>query len=367
MSEKEHIKKSTTAHESVANKILIAPLNWGLGHATRCIPIIHFLIENKYTPIIASDGIALSFLKKEFPKLQTLVLPSYTIRYSKVGFLLKWKLMTSFFSIQKAVRKEQKIIAEFVKKENIVGIISDNRFGVYHQEIPSVYITHQLQVFSGWSTLLSTKIHQNMISKFDACWVPDSKGEKSLSGKLTDANFSKIPLSYLGNLSRLRYEEKEKKYNMLVLLSGPEPQRTIFEKEVLLQLQNDTRKILFVRGIMDAKEVQYSNRNVKLVNYLQTTELQDAINSSELVLCRSGYSTIMDLAKLKKKAFFVPTPGQAEQEYLAKYLKEKGIAPYCSQKKFELIKVSQVEGYTGFVEEYPSSIHEELVALFKIN
>jgi UDP-N-acetylglucosamine transferase subunit ALG13 len=365
MSKEKALNAFSTSTEVAENKVLIAPLNWGLGHATRCIPIIRFLEENKFTPIIASDGVALVFLKKEFPNLQTLELPSYNIRYSKFGFLLKWKLIASFFSILKAVQQEQKLIADFVEKENIVGIISDNRFGVFHTEISSVYITHQLQVFSGITTLFSSKLHQKIISKFDCCWVPDSKGDKSLSGELSQANFSKTPISFIGNISRLIFEEKEKEYDLLVLLSGPEPQRTLFEENLYQQLENYKGKVLFVRGVLDAVELIPLNKNIQFVNYLKTAELQDAINSSELVLCRSGYSTIMDLGKLKKKAFFVPTPGQTEQIYLANYLAEKKIAPFCKQEQFELNMLAKINNYTGFMENYQSELNSDLLRVFK--
>jgi len=365
MSKEKALNAFSTSTEVAKNKILIAPLNWGLGHATRCIPIVYFLQENNFIPVIASDGVALSFLKKELPNLEFLELTSYNIRYSKFGFLLKWKLIASFFSILKAVHKEQKIIADYVEKENVVGIISDNRFGVYHKETPSVYITHQLHVFSGITTFFSSKLHQRIISKFDACWVPDSIGKKSLSGKLSNMGFSKTPVSYLGNICRLILEENTYIYDLLVLLSGPEPQRTLFEENLFLQLENYKGKVLFVRGVLDNKVLNSASKNQEIVNCLQTTELQYVINSSKLVLCRSGYSTIMDLAKLKKKAFFVPTPGQAEQEYLAKYLEQKKIAPFCNQEQFDLSMLSKINKYSGFVENYQPELNTGLLEIFK--
>lgn len=365
MSKEKATNAFSISREVAKNKVLIAPLNWGLGHATRCIPIIHFLQENNFTPIIASDGIALAFLKKEFPNLETLELPSYNIRYSKNGFLLKWKLLASFFLIKNAVAKERELIVDFHIKEKLVGIISDNRFGVYHKEIPSVYMTHQLQVFSGITTFFSSKLHQRIIQKFNACWVPDSLGNKSLAGDLTTTNFSKKTISYLGNVSRLVFEEKEKVVDILVLLSGPEPQRTLFENKLLVAFKNYKGKVLFVRGVLNTSAINSLHKNIKFVNCLQSEELQDAINSSRLVLCRSGYSTIMDLAKLNKTVFFVPTPGQTEQEYLAKYLEEKKIAPYTSQANFTLKDLSRVKEYTGFVEKYSSRFDENLLALFK--
>ena len=157
-------------------KVIVAPLNWGLGHATRCIPIIYALLQNNFTPIIASDGKALELLQKEFPQLRSLKLPSYSISYGKN---LKRNLLLQFPKILSAVKKERKIIAQIIEKEtNIVGIISDNRFGVLNAKIPSVYITHQLTVLSGFTTFFTRKIHQSIIKNFDECWVPDTSNSE---------------------------------------------------------------------------------------------------------------------------------------------------------------------------------------------
>lgn len=364
MSKENAINAFSTSTEVANKKILIAPLNWGLGHATRCIPIIQFLQKNNFNPIIASDGDALLFLKNEFPGLKTLELPSYNIQYAKKGFWLKWKLIMSVFSIKKAVQRENKIIADFVQQENILGIISDNRFGVFHDQIPSIYLTHQLQVFSGATTVLSTKIHQKIISKFTSCWVPDFEGIHNLAGALTQRNDIKKSISFIGNLSRLVLEERKKAYEILVLLSGPEPQRTILEKKLLHEFSGYDKKVLFVRGVLNSQPIATENTNIQIVNFLQTKALQNAMNSSKLVLSRSGYSTIMDLAKLKKKAFFIPTPGQSEQKYLATYLKEKRIAPFCQQEQFRIDLISNVDKYTGFIESYPMELNNELLHIF---
>lgn len=367
MSNENSNKDFSTSTEVAEKKILIAPLNWGLGHAARCIPIIHFLKKNNYTPLIASDGVALSFLKTEFPDIQTIELPSYNISYSKYGFLLKWKLMGSFFSVYKAVKEEQRIIASIVEKENLVGVISDNRFGVVNKTVPSVYITHQLNVFSGFLTFFSSKFHQFIISKFDACWVPDSKGEHSLSGELIQINNPKVSISYLGNVSRFLFEKKKKKYDILILLSGPEPQRSMFEELLVGELSTYKGRVLFVRGVLDSSTISSTNKNIEFVNYLQSKSLNEAINTSEIIISRSGYSTIMDLAKLNKKAFFVPTPGQPEQEYLAKYLKQKKIAPFSKQEQFNLSDISAIKNYSGFINNYPTELNVELLRVFKKN
>ena len=158
---------------------LIAPLNWGLGHATRCIPIIKALQENNYIPIIASDGAALELLRKEFPYLQTLELPSYQIEYAKNGKNFKWKLLQSCPKMIEAVLEERKMVKKWIKKHQIEGIISDNRLGVSSQKVPSVFITHQLNVMTGSTTWITTKLHQHIIKKYAECWIPDFEKNRS--------------------------------------------------------------------------------------------------------------------------------------------------------------------------------------------
>ena len=148
--------------------ILIAPLNWGLGHATRCIPIIRALEKNQYTPIIASDGAALQLLQKEFPHLQALELPSYQIEYAKKGSDFKWKLLKNTPKMIEAILEEKKVVKKWVKEFQLVGIISDNRLGVYNKKVQSVFITHQLNVLSGNTSWISSKMHQQIIKKFDS-------------------------------------------------------------------------------------------------------------------------------------------------------------------------------------------------------
>ena len=329
-------------------KVLVAPLNWGLGHATRCIPIINALIKANYEPILASDGDALILLQKEFPLLKSYTLPSYNIKYSKSGQNLKFKLLLSIPSVITAVKKEHALVARILKKEAIAGIISDNRFGVYNSNIPSVYITHQLTVLSGKTTGITSKTHQKIIKNFNECWVPDVQNEPNLSGNLGHLQIHDFNLKYLGVLSRFKPVKCTIKYNLLIVLSGPEPQRTLLEEKLLLELKNYQGKVLFVRGTLENNTVLKVPKNIEIRNYLLTDALEKALNESELIIARSGYSTIMDVAVLGKKAFFIPTPGQYEQEYLAKTLKEKLIAPYSSQQDFSLEKLNEIENYTGF-------------------
>lgn len=346
-------------------KILLAPLNWGLGHATRCIPIINALLRHNFTPIIASDGAALSLLTKEFPELEALELPSYNIRYSQKGSHLKWKLLKDTPKILKTIQTEQKATQLIVKKHEIDGIISDNRFGVYHKEIPSVYITHQLKVLSGNMTWLSTKIHQKTINRFNECWVPDISGLPNLSGQMSHSNPIKSQIKYIGPLSRFKKTESNFQYDIMVLLSGPEPQRGILEKKLMAELKNYKGSILFVKGIIEAEQTVNTSKNLTIYNFMTTELLEKSLNSSELIVARSGYTTIMDLAKLGKKAFFIPTPGQFEQEYLAKEMTKNNLASSCDQEEFSLEKLAEISNYKGLQTIDYETNFKELFKLFE--
>jgi uncharacterized protein (TIGR00661 family) len=332
----------------VTNKtILIAPLNWGLGHATRCIPIIKALQDNNYIPIIASDGIALEILRKEFPYLKFLELPSYQIEYAKNGKNFKWKLLKNSPKMLEAIWNEKKLVKEWIKKYGIEGIISDNRLGVFSKKIPSVFITHQLNVMTGNTTWFTSKVHQHIIKKYTACWVPDFEKNPNLTGELGHLGKTNLNPTYIGPLSRLHKKDTEKKYDLMVILSGPEPQRGLLEEKLKIEILRYTGKVIFIKGIVEKEQKKEQIDNVTYVNFMNTRQLEQIFNESDLVLCRSGYTTIMDLAKLGKKAFFIPTPGQYEQEYLAKKLQEEGLVPYAKQHDFKIENLFEIEHYEG--------------------
>ncbi|MBP2831435.1 glycosyltransferase [Aquimarina sp. U1-2] len=328
-------------------KVLIAPLNWGLGHATRCIPILNALLDQGIEPVIASDGAALSLLKKEFPELQTKLLPSYRITYSKKASNFKWKMLLNSPKIAHTINAENKVIKRILEEDQYCGIISDNRMGVRHKSVPSVFITHQLTVLSGNTTSFSTKLHNRYIKKFDVCWVPDMADDPNLSGELGHPKKTTIPVTYLGPLSRFEHHILPKKYDIMVLLSGPEPQRTLLEQKLFQEFEQSDKNIVFVRGLIEDTQQTYVKNNITIHNYLSGKDLEHTINSSNLIISRSGYTTVMDLAKLKKKAFFIPTPGQFEQEYLAQRLTMNRLVPSCNQNDFTLKKLRDLNMYRG--------------------
>jgi uncharacterized protein (TIGR00661 family) len=345
-------------------KIIVAPLNWGLGHATRCIPIIQGLLDNGYEPIIASDGVALELLKKEFPKVVSFELPSYDIQYAQKGKNFKWKMLAQLPKIISTVKKERRKINKILDAYNFDGIISDNRLGVYSKEVPCVFITHQLNVLTGNTSWITTKLHAKYIKKFNECWVPDVENGQNLSGKLGHPTEMIKNVKYIGPLSRLCKKPMPIKYDLMVLLSGPEPQRTILEKKIIDELKNYPKKVVFIKGLVEKIQTKETIGAITYYNFMNSSELETTFNESNHILCRSGYTTVMDLAKLNKKAFFIPTPGQYEQEYLAKKFDKEGIIPTCKQEKFKIEKLNKIDFYKGFTNYSKKITWKELFDLF---
>jgi uncharacterized protein (TIGR00661 family) len=345
--------------------ILVAPLNWGLGHATRCIPIINNLIQFGFNPIIASDGVALALLKREFPQLKAIELPSYQIEYAKKGKNFNWKMVQNSPRMLSAIINEKKVVKSLVKDLKLCGIISDNRLGVRSKKVPSVFITHQLNVISGNLSWITNQLHWKIISKFTQCWVPDFKGKPNLTGKLGHVKNTDFEVIYLGALSRFEIIPTPIVYDLMILLSGPEPQRSILEEILKNEVSKFNGKVIFVKGIVCGEQQCEEVDNVAFYNFMTASELEIAINQSNMVLCRSGYTTVMDLAKLKKKAFFIPTPGQGEQEYLAERLQKNGLVPYAKQDDFSIENLLEIENYNGLSLQEHNIKWKKLFSLFE--
>lgn len=346
-------------------RILVAPLNWGLGHATRCIPIIEALENHGFEPVIASDGNALSLLRKEFPHLLAIELPPYQIEYAKNGTFFKLKLMKQIPNMMGAIRRENVLVQKIIREYAIAGLISDNRLGVFSRNIPSVFITHQLNVLTGNTTWFTSRIHQLFIKRYNECWVPDVKNSPNLSGKLGHTTKNGLKVKYIGPLSRLHKKPLQKKYDLMAILSGPEPQRTMLEEKLSSELIHYKGKVIFIKGIVEQEEKVTVKDNITFYNFMNTAALEQAFNESEQVLCRSGYTTIMDLAQLGKKAFFIPTPGQYEQEYLAHKLKKTGLVPYARQNAFKVEDLETITLYKGLKNLGSAMRWKDLFCLFE--
>ncbi len=353
---------------SKKSRVLLVPLDWGLGHATRCIPLIKELQKLNCEVIIGAEKSVKSLLQHEFQQLIFIDLPGYRVSYSKTSFWLPLKIFVQIPGILLRIIQEHFWLKKVKKKFKIDAIISDNRFGLYLKATPSVYITHQLLIKTGnhFTEKFSQKIHYWFIKKYAHCWVPDFKEQPNVAGELSYPK--KIPgnASFIGCLSRFEKPLSPiKKEGILVLLSGPEPQRSIFENILLSQLTGYTGKVLFVRGLPGANERQLESgqhNNLTFKNHLPAHQLNEAINAAEWVICRSGYTTIMDLVKLGQKAILVPTPGQTEQEYLADYLMKEKFFFAAKQETFVLKNALQKAGQSNFnipsfnMEQYKQAI-----------
>ena len=331
-----------------SKRILVAPLNWGLGHATRCIPIIEELLNQNWEVLLASDGRALNLLKKEFPNLPHFELPSYNIQYPKRSMIMNMAYQIP--KILQAILKEKRAIEKLIKKEKIEIILSDNRFGCYSKKTKNIFLTHQINIKTPipFFDRFVGIINHYLIGKFDECWIPDFENEPNLAGSLSHG-FQLKNVKYVGSLSRMKYFKKVKKYDAIAVLSGPEPQRTYLEKKIIDQAKNLDSKILIVQGKTEIESKIRQLDNIEIIPFLTSKELNETIMESEIMICRSGYSSIMDLVNLRKKAFLIPTPDQTEQEYLADKLFEEGIFYFQNQSEFDLeLGIEKAERFKGF-------------------
>lgn len=311
--------------------ILVCPLNWGLGHATRDVQIIKEQLLKGNKVMVAASGNPRAFLKNEFPDLPFIELPGYKITYAQKPFFLIWLLVQLPVFLYSIIQEHQQL-KQIIRRYKITQVISDNRYGLWNRSITSVLITHQifiqlpkhLQFFSG----IVRRIMRKFILKFDECWVPDYEDETiSLCGSL--AHGKKLPenVKYIGPLSRFKnfdgsYQSSHMP-DVLAIISGPEPQRTIFERQIEQRFAASDQNVLMVCGLPDYKITNSKYANIKKVNHLSTPELGHCILYSKKIISRSGYSTIMDLHVLGKKAELFATPGQTEQEYLIEWQRQK--------------------------------------------
>jgi uncharacterized protein (TIGR00661 family) len=317
--------------------VIVAPLDWGLGHAARCVPIINALINKKCKVVIASSGAALQMLRVEFPSLTFEKLPEYNPTYHP-SLSMVWSMGLQLPHFVSVIKQEQKRIEKLCEMYDADLIISDNRYGAYSKQVSSVIVCHQLHLLMPpkwkWMEKPLAFFNHRQLKNFKWCWVPDFEDRK-LSGKLSEPNLT--GKRFIGPLSRVKIEHQELVFDVIALLSGPEPQRSILEEELYNQLKNSPLKWKLVRGVFHQHASKMNSEN-----FLTGGVLNQVLNQSRLVISRSGYSTVMDLAALGKKAFFIPTPGQTEQEYLAEKFFQEGIAGFSTQGSFSLQNALQI-------------------------
>ncbi len=331
-------------------RILLSPLDWGLGHAARCIPIVHELLKQGARVYIACEGATKTMLQQEFPSANFLIIPGYNIEYATRKNLFMFRILAQLPKINKAILQENKWVKKKVQELKIDGVISDNRLGFRYKKKPSVIITHQLQILTGSKFLnrIALRCNYFFLNKFNRCWVPDYEAETSIAGLLSHPKkLPSIPVEYIGTLSRFKITPAPKLYEIMIMLSGPEPMRTILEKKIAEELKDLNKSAILLRGLPASQEKLVINEHTTIYNHCGTKDLQDYLAESKIVICRSGYSSVMDLFQMKKDACLIPTPGQTEQEYLAEHLSAKGFFPFLTEEEFTIDKaIKAVESYS---------------------
>jgi uncharacterized protein (TIGR00661 family) len=326
-------------------RILICPLDWGIGHASRDVIIIKKLLEKQNEVVLGGDGPSLKFLISEFPALEVVRIPSHRFYYS-ARFPAWVVILFQIPAFLKGILIEYKCLKKIIKPSHIDIVISDCRYGLWNPEITSVIITHQVKIrmpflFKPFEPLINY-INRKALGKFKYHWIPDFRDDLNLSGLLS--HHTKIPANseYIGYLSRfMDYKDQVpsfEQFEVLILLSGPEPQRSAFEKIITAQLVKQNRRSVIIGGQPEQIQAEKQPITTFLVRrpFISGDELYSMLVSAKYIICRSGYSTIMDLAAIRRTAYLVPTPGQTEQEYLASYLQKMGLFKFSAQKEFNL-------------------------------
>lgn len=312
-------------------RILVAPLNWGLGHASRCVPFIERLQREGHEVVLGGAGESLTLLKKHFPTLPVLPLAQLELRYSEgerqVGAMLR--------ALPRLIRSawcDHALLKEYLRYERIDEVVSDNRFGLWSTKTRCLYMTHQLTIAlpRPWRILepLLARLHRRIISHYDACLVPDepagADGYMGLAGRLSHPNTLPANTEYIGVMSRFAGQtyEADSTYATVAVLSGLEPQRTRLEQDICRRFAHTDQKVLVVRGKMHIPPTIVHHGNLTIVPWLDDRHLAAYLIGAQHIICRSGYSSVMDMYALGvlQKVEWHPTPGQPEQEYLAEYI-----------------------------------------------
>ncbi|MFZ4521338.1 MAG: glycosyltransferase [Bacteroidales bacterium] len=327
-------------------RVLICPLDWGIGHATRCVPVISQFKALGYEVFVAASGRPLEFIRREYPEITCIDFPGVIVNYPRNN-RVAMKMLELSPRLLYGIWKEHRTLKKIIDQTQPTLIFSDNRYGCWHKAIPSIFMTHQLSIqVPGKLKFLKgvlNSINYRFIRKYSACWIPDFEAHRGLAGSLSHPDRLPQNAHYVGILSRFSPLPQQHPrvsspgFDLLIMLSGPEPQRTILEENILRQLVSLNMQVAMVRGMPESDEAYVLDNRIHVFAHLDSVRMNELIDRSALVICRSGYSSIMDIVTLGKRAIFIPTPGQTEQEYLARYLMDKKIYFSMDQEDFNLL------------------------------
>lgn len=332
-------------------KVLFATSSLGLGHATRDLPLIHALQKEGHEVVSLSTGRALQLLKREAPDCQFLDIPDYPLFFTQNRMSVS-RLLALSPRIFSAMHREHVLAEKLRKKYDLDMIVTDGRYGAFSKHIPSYWVSHQLRFISPgrfFPAELGAQFMHTLVQKnFVNVLVPDYEDE-SLSGDLShNLRFmNKSKLNYLGVLSQVQKRDVKQDVDFFVSLTGGVPSGSSFERSVLSQLHKLPGKVVVTRGLPEAAGRVEERGHATIYGHLDREQQSEMMNRAKFVVCRSGYTTLMELAELNKRGYFVPTPGATEQQYLAKFHREQGTFDFASQKQFCMQRLQESMHYSG--------------------
>jgi len=317
-------------------KILVAPLDWGLGHATRCVPVVREFLRQGTEVELAVVKQNASLFREIFPELRQHIAPGYNVVYPRHGFNMGLWLLKNSAHLNAVMRYERRYAQEMVERHGYDILFSDNRFAFHSPKAYSIYMTHQrriafppaLAAFEG----VGIKWHAMQMKKFDEVWVPDLEQAPGYAGALSHVDVAPRPVTFVGALSRFSETTSVvgtpagTPLNVVAIVSGVEPARTQFERQLREALACIPGRHMMILGKPSAPQKRWTEGNIEFHNHLPTEEFKQAVLRANWVVSRGGYSTVMDMAVLGAKCIFVPTPGQYEQIVLARELSKAGYA-----------------------------------------
>lgn len=301
----------------MSKQVLIAPLHWGLGHAARCIPIIQAQLNEGHRVVVAATGGPKALLSNRFDGITFIDIPFMEITYPRDGNMSRhffWKGPR----LIKSIWREHQLLQNIVRDLSIDMVISDSRFGLWSANAHCVFITHQVHILSPYAERIINSMNRWIMARFDEVWIPDVAHAPGLAGRLSHPKTIPSNAKYIGPLSRFSgaLRQEEMKWDTVALISGPEPQRSLFEAEMARRFIESGEKALILQGKPHTpNHTEIGHLTIR--HHLADHELLLALKSARHVIARSGYSTIMDFDVLGIRAEYHPTPGQTEQEYLA--------------------------------------------------
>jgi UDP:flavonoid glycosyltransferase YjiC (YdhE family) len=311
------------------------------------IPVIDRYISGGSSVILGGSGKSGELLKEAFPLLPFLEVPSVEIKYKGKGMFPFMSLLWQLPAMIVSVYKEHQHIKKIVSQYPVDIIISDNRYGLYCKKVHCIFVTHQispvLPLMFKWAEYFLYRILRTAIHKYNECWIPDFSGADNLTGNLSHRFRLPHNARFIGILSRFTKifpsDALDPGYKLVIILSGPQPQLRDFTQSIIEQTGRLKCKALIITGLQHG--IPSYSRQISVVPHLGIAEFKNALLHADVIVCRAGYSGIMDLFALGKSAVLVPTPGQTEQLYLAEYLSGKGSFNYVSQSQLDLNKIME--------------------------